>query len=207
MIISHAHRFIFFAVPKTATHSVRQVLRMHLGEDDWEQQMLFDKQTLPIPELAALGHGHLSVADVQPFLAEHQWQSYTKFAFVRNPFDRFISVCAFLNRDNPGFKRQAIPWMKAALARPRFRNRLLVRPQYLQLTDSDGKLVMDEVGRYEDLQSSLDAIMQRLGLASATLPVMNRSSHAHFQQSYDEELKDLVQAFYAKDLELFNYDF
>ena len=103
MIISHSKRFIFFAVPKTATHAVRQVLRTHMEEGDWEQQMLFGKQALPIPELAALGHGHLSVAEVQPHLPAEQWHGYTKIAFVRNPYDRFILVCAFLNRDNPGF--------------------------------------------------------------------------------------------------------
>ena len=34
MIISHQHRFIFAAVPKTGTHSVRQALREHLSADD-----------------------------------------------------------------------------------------------------------------------------------------------------------------------------
>ena len=33
MIISHKHRFIFVAVPKTATHAVRKALRPHLGRD------------------------------------------------------------------------------------------------------------------------------------------------------------------------------
>ena len=29
MIISHRHKFIFFAVPKTATHTIREALRHH----------------------------------------------------------------------------------------------------------------------------------------------------------------------------------
>ena len=31
MIISSRHKFIFVAIPKTGTHSVRQALRQHLG--------------------------------------------------------------------------------------------------------------------------------------------------------------------------------
>ena len=31
MIISHLHRFIFVAIPKTGTHSVRRALRAHLA--------------------------------------------------------------------------------------------------------------------------------------------------------------------------------
>ncbi|MEM7359122.1 MAG: sulfotransferase family 2 domain-containing protein [Pseudomonadota bacterium] len=207
MIISHSKRFIFFAVPKTATHAVRQVLRTHMEEGDWEQQMLFGKQALPIPELAALGHGHLNVAEVQPHLPAEQWHGYTKIAFVRNPYDRFISVCAFLNRDNPGFKENSINWMKAALNRPQFRSRLLVRPQYLQLKGTDGQSAMDEIGRYEDLQSSLDRILASLGLDSVQLEVVNRSEHAHYQQSYDDELREMVRQYYAQDLAVFDYQF
>ena len=66
---------------------------------------------------------------------------------------------------------------------------------------------MDEIGRYEDLQSSLDRILSRLGLESTQLEVVNRSEHAHYQQSYDEELKEMVKQFYAQDLDEFDYQF
>ena len=95
MIVSHLHRFIFVAVPKTGTHSVRQALRAHMGPDDMEQARLFVEKQFPIPELARLGHGHLSFQDVRPHLGEAAFAGYFKFAFVRNPFDRFISYCSF----------------------------------------------------------------------------------------------------------------
>ena len=41
MIVSHLHRYIFVAMPKTGTHSVRQALREHLGPDGIEQVGLF----------------------------------------------------------------------------------------------------------------------------------------------------------------------
>ena len=41
MIISHEHRFVFTAIPKTGTHSVRQALREHMSEADLEQVGLF----------------------------------------------------------------------------------------------------------------------------------------------------------------------
>ena len=55
MIISNLHRFIFVAVPKTGTHSVRQALREHMGPDDLEQVRLFVEKRFPMPELAKLG--------------------------------------------------------------------------------------------------------------------------------------------------------
>ena len=43
MIFSSSRKFIFFAVPKTGTHAVRAVLRPFLGDEDWEQQMLMNR--------------------------------------------------------------------------------------------------------------------------------------------------------------------
>ena len=95
MIISHRHRFVFTAIPKTGTHSVRQALREQLGPDDLEQVRLFVEKRLPWPELARLGHGHISLAELRPVLGEEMFGDYFKFAFVRNPFERFVSYCAF----------------------------------------------------------------------------------------------------------------
>ena len=95
MIISHRHKFIFFAVPKTATHTIREALRHHKDEDDWEQQVLYGEQALPIPEIARLKHGHISAEQIRPHLDDAIWNEYFKFAFVRNPFDRFVSTCFF----------------------------------------------------------------------------------------------------------------
>ena len=112
MIVSHKHRFIFFAVPRTATHTLRRALAPHLGADDWEQENLFTAKRLPISTLAAKKNGHISAIEIRPHLSDDIWNSYFKFAFVRNPFDRFISACFFLNRNNPAFAPMAIPSMR-----------------------------------------------------------------------------------------------
>lgn len=207
MIISHRHKFIFFAVPKTATHTIRQALRKHLAQDDWEQQTLFGEQYLPIPELATLKHGHISVRELKPHLPDDTWDTYFKFAFVRNPYDRFVSACFFLNRKTADFEASAVSFMKEALKRPRFQQRALGRPQADFLTDSSGKLALDHVGRYETLQESFDEICHRIGIASSDLSRKNASQHSSHTEYYDQELKDQVTDFYADDLRLFSYEF
>ena len=207
MIISHAHKFIFFAAPKTGTHAVREVLRMHLSEDDWEQQMLTGNQSLPIPEIAQIGHGHVTVREIKPYLSQEIWNEYHKFAFIRNPYDRFVSVCAFLNRGNPAFARSPLQWMKEALNRPRFRERVLVREQFEQLCNEEREIGIDSVYRYENLQESLDSVLGKLSLSSSPLSVLNSSEHKVYSEYYDEELKGLVQTLYRADIEEFNYAF
>ena len=207
MIVSHKHQFIFFAVPKTATHAIRQALREHIGPDDWEQQVLFGKQFLPIPEIARIQHGHISVRQVRPHLDPDVWQTYFKFGFVRNPFDRYVSTCFFLNRGKPEFATSARAFMKQALAVPRFRQRVLVKPQNLQLIDQDGAIALDVVGRYETLQQSYDEICERIGIPSTALERKNPSQHAAFTDYYDDEMRRIVADFYEEDLRLFGYDF
>lgn len=207
MIISHKHRFIFFAVPKTATHAIRDALRKVMGPDDWEQQMLSGQQALPIPELARIRHGHISATELTPFIPDEMWRDYFKFAFVRNPFDRFISTCFFLNRDNPQFEQQAHGFLRRALHVPRFRQRVLVRPQHAQLESSSGQIELDAVGRYESLQSSFDTICEKIGVPSRALPVKNASQHKDYTEYFDDSLRSDVAAFYAGDLKAFDYDY
>ena len=169
--------------------------------------MLTGKQTLPIPEIAEIGHGHITVREIKPYLSQEIWNEYHKFAFIRNPFDRFVSVCAFLNRDNPGFAKSPLAWMKEALNRPRFRERVLVREQFEQLCNEEREIGVDSVFRYENLQESLDAVLGKLSLPSSPLSVLNSSEHKVYSEYYDEELKGLVQALYSTDIEEFNYAF
>ncbi len=121
MIVSHAKQFIFFAVPKTGTHAVRELLSSHKGPDDWEQQILFGEQLSPIPEIAKIQHGHISAQQIAPYLDKEAWGSYFKFAIVRNPFERFISICFYINRNHLNFLETPLLWMKSAIVVLRFR--------------------------------------------------------------------------------------
>lgn len=206
MIISHKHRFIFFAVPRTATHALRQALRPCLGDNDWEQQALFGKQSIPVPGIAAIGHGHVSFQQLRENLPAQTWSSYFKFGFVRNPFDRFVSTCFFLNRRNPGFTGREVGFMRQAIGKERFRQRILAMPQYRLLTDERDTLMMDYVGRYETLQQSFDEICRRIGIAPAAPSRRNESRHRRYACYYDASLQQAVADWYRKDFELFGYD-
>ncbi|MBU8976634.1 MULTISPECIES: sulfotransferase family 2 domain-containing protein [unclassified Lysobacter] len=207
MIISHQHRFVFAAIPKTGTHSVRQALREHLSEEDLEQVGLFVNKRFPFEELAAIKHGHITLAQIRPFLGEEPFASYFKFAFVRNPFDRFVSYCAFMTRADGAFLKNPQQVMRYILFQARPMQHILFQPQHTFVTDEDGTMLADHVGRVEDMQASYDAICERLGLPSATLGQVNSSRRGGYRDYYDQALIDGVAELYRRDLELFGYEF
>lgn len=207
MIVSYKHRFIFTAVPKTGTHSVRRALRAHLGPDDLEQVGLFVQKSFPFPELAKLGHGHFSLSQIRPFLGEETFASYFKFAFVRNPFDRFVSYCAFRTRENGDFERDPQGVMRYFLFNERPLHQLLFQPQHTFVTDEDGNLLADEIGRVEEMQASYDAVCKRIGIESESLEKVNSSRRNDYRDYYDQGLVDGVAKIYQRDLDLFGYRF
>ena len=208
MIVSHQHRFVFAAVPKTGTHSVRQALREHMGDEDIEQVGLFVNKRFPYEQLAAIRHGHLSLAQVRPFLGDDAFDAYFKFAFVRNPFDRFVSYCAFMTRDRGTFLQAPQLVMEHLLFREPPEQHILFQPQASVLVDDDGRtLLADMVGRVEDMQASYDAIAARIGIPTRKLDQVNSSKRGDYRQYYTPALADAVARRYALDIELFGYQF
>ena len=206
MIVSALRRFIFVAIPKTGTHAVRQALRKHMGPEDIEQVGLFVQKKFPMPELARLQHGHLSLQQVRPFLSPGDFESYFKFAFVRNPFDRFVSYCAFMTRDDRMFEQDPHLVMRHFIANPPW-GHILFQPQHKQLVDEEGQLLTDLIGRFETMQQSYDAIAERIGIPTAPLERVNASSHADYRTYFNQEIREGVAKLYARDLELFGYQF
>ena len=208
MIVSHKHRFIFAAVPKTGTHAVRRALREHLDDGDVEQVGLFVDKRFPWEDLAAIRHGHLSLRQVRPYLGDEAFGGYFKFAFVRNPFDRFVSYCAFMLRGGDDFQRRPREVMRHFLFREPPEHHVLFQSQASLLVGEDGRtLLTDGIGRVEAMQGSYDAICARIGIASSPLERVNGSTRDDYRRYYDQALIDGVAARYAQDLDLFGYTF
>ena len=198
---------MFVAIPKTGTHSVREALRPHLHARDWEQCLLFNTRLFPVPALASIPHGHLSCTQVRGHLHPRMWRGYFKFCIVRNPFDRFVSACCFVNRNNDRMRQDPVGTMKRTLENPRLRRHVLFRPQSEFVTDQDDELLVDYVGRKEDYQQHFNRICCRIGLPPQRLATVNATTRRPYQECYNPELIETVGQLYEKDERLFGYRF
>jgi hypothetical protein len=130
-----------------------------------------------------------------------------KFAFVRNPFDQFVSFCA-PSSPAPRGSSNAIPRARCAeCSTSRRFTTSCSSPQHAQVTGPDGNLLTNHVGRVEQMQQSYDEICEAIGIPTAQLEQVNASSRRDYQEYYDQPLIDGVAKLYARDLELFDYQF
>ncbi|KAI9132426.1 sulfotransferase family protein [Acaryochloris sp. CCMEE 5410] len=160
-----------------------------------------------------------------------QYESYWKFCFVRNPWDRLVSCYSekiksdknffgetgsFVNGVHKGFLKYKIfeanmpfsEFLKAVASIPDQEAEQHFRSQYTFLTDSSENIIADFIGRFERLEKDFIYILDTLNASSALeLPQSNKTYHKHYRKYYTDESLALFQARYSKDISLFGYEF
>lgn len=206
-IISHQHRLVFIAVPKSASHSIRFALRDQLGPTDEEQVSLFVRRRIDHPVFAAVEHGHQLAREVREALGAERWSGYRSFAVIRNPWERFVSYVAFMMRHNGSFERDPGAAMRRVLANPQNQSPVHYRAQSDFVTDESGRQIVTRLCRAERLQADFDALCDEFDLERRELGIRNASNHLQYTRYYDEELIRQVGTQYRDDVERFGYRF
>lgn len=197
MIISHKHKFIFISIPKTGSHSIRTLLRQHLGENDEEQCCLFEKKLCSIPELNIKHHGHHTAQEIKNVLGDKIFNEYFKFAFVRDPVDRLISTYYFFNRNNSDFTPPDITALNNFYENQKSIIHLL--PQYKFIYSINGDLLVNYIGYTNNMDESLAYIFNKLKLKKFTnIPRINQTLSNNYKH-LDEKVKNLVHRLYYND--------
>lgn len=184
---------------------MRHALREQMGPEDLEQVGLFVKKQFSFPELKNFKSGHVSVNQIRSAIHGDIFKNYFKFSFVRNPFDRFVSYCAFMSRDTGYFLSQPKAYMKYILTELNPINHLLYKPQYEFIVDKNEHIAIDFIGRNETMQASYDQICRNIGIDTVELSLLNSSNHKPFMEYYDDETYALVSKHYQKDIDFFDY--
>lgn len=229
MLLSHKHKFIFIAVPKTGSTSVRSSLRKYSDyESNSSKGEVGDKKTSFLKN-----HSTLSVVKNYIDLKNMNFSDYKSFGFARNPWDREVSFFKYfkkhifiykslnlkensVNIDN-SFAKYCYDRKSQAINFGDFlKNRTLNfeknrKPRmccYDFLYDAESNTEANFIGKLENFDEDLVSIFKILNLPTPEIRHLNKTKHEHYSSFYKEQSWiEIVEEVYYKDIEKFNYKF
>jgi hypothetical protein len=195
---NYQHNAIFVHIPKTAGTSVLSALDAAPAFDTHAPAHAYRQA---YPELYARAY---------------------KFAFVRNPWDRFASSFHFLKHGTTWRLQQ--DWAQAyigdlsfgdfvrRLRDPLFRARVMSErffwPQTFWLGEVGRPSRDIDIFRFEDLEAALTAICERLDLRPPpATPHLRKVERPSFRSLYDDETRLIVAQLYRHDIKALAYAF
>ncbi len=230
VIISHKYKFIFLKTNKTAGTSIEIALSKFCGPDDIITPIsLEDEKTRsrlgylgPQNYLAPFSdytfsdwsrflrkgvrkkrfRNHISAQGVKQYINQEVWDSYYKFCFERNPWDRLISLYYWQCKSDP---RPTIAEFIASGAL------LGLKRSGYNLYTINGQVVVDRICRFESLNEELEKIRTQLGIPEKLELPHAKSRYRQDKRSYREilnekERAEIAELFY-NEIKLLNYEF
>lgn len=192
-------RCIFVHVPKTAGVAIARTL------------------------FGNLAGGHTPAFLYEVVFPRRKFESYFKFAFVRNPWDRILSAYNFLraggmtdadrlwSQEHLSDVSDFSTFVCNRLSSTAVLSHVHFLPQHWFLCrPSSGRLLVDFVGRFERLQIDIRSVQQALQRSDfSELPRLNRGvkEDRDYRDFYTRRAREVVADLYKKDLELFGYSF
>jgi hypothetical protein len=211
MLLSDRYEFIFFHVPKCAGRSVREALRPHARDPSsfWPNRViarLGGRANLVAPARHRWLRQHTTARRARLYVPRAKFDRYFKFTFVRNPCDWLVSYYHFvIARPHHRCYRQLVAcdgfedFVRAQCKRPSIRQKDFV-------ADRRGSVLVDSIGRFENLDKDFQSVCRRLGL-DCQLGHRNISVHRDYREYYDRHLKSAVAGAFRADIEFFGYTF
>lgn len=194
MRISHKHKFIFISVPKTGSESVRSVLN----------------QFSDINSSTGLHAHHKKYSQI---LNDFNYSKhYTCFGFVRNPWDRCVSHWFHIKKHAQNTKHyygdRCRKILKTTFC---FKDYLIsehiLDPCFNWLSSNNLDLDIDFFCKMEAMQEDFAIVCEKIGIPKQQVPHINKTTHKHYPEYYDDETREIVAEKYAKDIEYFGYKF
>lgn len=208
MIVSHKYKFIFVHINKCGGTSVTRALLPFLGEDDLVLGGSPETEKLSEEYLAKHGiYKHSTASEIRSFVGDDVWDSYYKFATIRNPWDKIVSTYFWFHKTGwgkggKGDKVRSLDFETYA------------KSQWMdELGCSDflydgNDLLVDDVFKVENLNEMLAYISGKYHLPYKSAPRSNSTKHHHYSFYYrTEESKQRVANRFANDIKNFNFEF
>ncbi len=211
-------RTLFIHVPRTGGTSIDSVARRVCTYQNLGSRIhpRFD----PLREFTSLNHVPARSLMDRNIITREWYDGCFKFAFVRNPWDRLVSLyyhlCAYRlsqkrQRESNKFLLGFSPFIEAIcegsfvqlLGKRNVDDWSQANPQVEWL-----KLGVDFIGRYEHLDTDWSMVCKMAGMKHTKLPRKRESKlRTDYQHYCNGQTRRLVAERYAEEIERFNYKF
>ncbi len=185
------YKTIFIHIPKTAGISIAKTL------------------------FGNLVGSHRTYRDYEKIYPKSTLRKYFVFAFVRHPYTRLCSSFYYLKNGgiNEYDKEFSEKYLKNYIDFKSFVLEFLNEqtiysyihfiPQFEFLINNKGKIELDFIGRYENLNNDFAYVVKKLKLKNVQLPHLNKTGKKDCQLT--PEVKEKIYLLYKKDFALLNY--
>jgi len=215
MLICHRRKFLFVHIAKTAGTSVRSTLnRLRWRDPYFIPQFVCSRiSSLTGHRIACKIPRHAKVIAAYEMLPREVFNELFKFAFVRNPWDLQVSSYHHLKRERPHLvgDRDFETFLRYKLDPERpFQYHLdtSIELQSDYLIDLHGKVLVDFVGRFENLEDDFNTICQRIGVTPPKLEHKRQAKdRGGYRKYYNDATAALVAERFAADIKMFGYTF
>lgn len=199
MPISHNNNLIFLHIPKNAGTAITDAKGMNFTH---------------------IGH---HFPDFYQNNFPYEWKNYTKFAVVRNPWDRVVSnyeygrmaeshwhsvSCKSQYGAHPDYQHLSNLTFKETLhifkGKRDFLKHQGWEAQHPYVYDKDSILLLDHVFKLDELKVNED--FQKL-VPNLTHKNKSDKKHNSYRDYYDDDTIEIVAEIYTKDIELFKFEF
>ncbi len=182
--INHDLKAIFIHIPKTAGSYMADILHKHYGFKNYyltrPDHLAFCKShDSSIKSHENKIHGTLIYYKTSPYcnqvmnMTPKKWDTYYKFCFVRNPYDKIVSGWNYVNKHQLPF----IKYLKNPFQKNCWDYWHVLMPQVRHIINEKGKIGVDFIGKYEDLEEDLERVLEHLHLQKKHKPFKKNSRH------------------------------
>ncbi|SDX80628.1 Sulfotransferase family protein [Allochromatium warmingii] len=217
MLLSPKYRFLFVHIAKTGGTSVRAALEGLRWRDPWYYPMFLCSRFSHLSghRLATKLPRHAKIVAAKELLPKDYFDSLFKFAFVRNPWDLQVSSFHHIRRERPQYLgghdnfADFLRW-KLNPERPyQYHLDTSITLQTEYLIDLSGQVVVDFIGRYEQLQDDFATICTRIGIQTPRLPHARQATDRQrdYRGYYSDDTAELVAQYFARDIQMLGYRF
>ena len=215
--INHDLKTVFIHIHKTGGTYISYMLQKYYGfknyylrRPDHDIFCMNKKKTTKYLNYENRIHGVLNYFKTSSFINKkmnmtpQKWDTYYKFCFIRNPYDRIISGWYHVNKLNIPFSNYLNLYNRCNDVE--FMH--VFMPQVRNIINEKGKININFIGQFENLEEDFQKVLKNIGVKDIIHEVskkMNKREHNQFYTYFSKEALNKVNLILKEDFKYLNF--